>query len=89
MRGVQFVRQQALPVIYKGIRLECGYLMDIVVENRLVLELKSVETLLPIHEAQLLTYLKLANISLGLLINFNVPILTRGIKRLVNNHTDQ
>ncbi len=87
-RGMQYVRQQALPVVYKGIRLECGYLMDIVVDNRLVLELKSVEVLLPIHEAQLLTYLKLANLSLGLLINFNVPILTRGIKRLVNNHTE-
>lgn len=87
-RGIQYVRQQALPVVYKGIRLECGYLMDIVVENRLVLELKSVEALLPIHEAQLLTYLKLANLSLGLLINFNVPILTRGIKRLVNNYTE-
>ena len=87
-RGVPYTRQQALPVIYKGIRLDCGYLMDIVVANKIILELKSVEALLPIHEAQLLTYLRLANLSLGLLINFNVPVLTRGVKRMANNYAE-
>ena len=85
-RGIPFVRQQALPVVYKGERLDCGYIMDIVVENTIIVELKAVETLLPIHEAQLITYLKLANLPIGLLINFNVAKLTDGIKRRVNNY---
>lgn len=83
-RGIRFTRQQVLPVTYKQVRLECGYKMDIVVENRLILELKTVEHLLPIHEAQLLTYLKLTGIKFGLLLNFNVPTLRQGIKRVVN-----
>jgi GxxExxY protein len=83
-----FERQKPMPLIYKGIRLDCGYRLDIVVENRLILELKAVETLLPIHQAQLLTYLKLSNRSLGLLINFNVPVLKNGLKRIVNNFPD-
>lgn len=62
--------------------------MDMVVDNKIILELKSVEALLPIHEAQLLTYLRLANLSLGLLINFNVPVLTRGVKRMANNYAE-
>ena len=72
------------PIEYKGVRLECGYRLDIVVERLLVLELKSVEALLPVHEAQMITYLKLTNLRAGLLINFNVPILKTGIKRFVH-----
>ena len=68
---------------YKGLRLDCGYQMDVVVENEIVLELKSIEKILPVHEAQLLTYLKLSGKRAGLLINFNVPLLTRGIIRKV------
>jgi len=72
-------------VVYKGIALDCGYKLDIVVEGKVILELKSVNKMEPIHEAQLLTYLRLANLKLGILINFNVPILKEGIKRIVNN----
>ena len=81
--AIPFQTQKALPVVYKKIRLDCGYRMDIVVDNRLLLELKSVEILLPIHEAQLLTYLKLSGIRTGLLLNFNVAVLKNGIKRFV------
>jgi GxxExxY protein len=83
-QGLQFTRQQPLPVTYKGVRLDCGYKMDIVLEGRLILELKTVEHLMPIHEAQLLTYLKLTGLRLGLLLNFNVPIFRQGIKRIIN-----
>ena len=81
--GLKFERQVALPINYKSIKLDCGYRMDIVVENRVVLELKTVEKILPIHEAQLLTYMKLSQIRTGLILNFNVPMLRDGIKRLV------
>jgi GxxExxY protein len=80
---IAFQLQHALPVQYKDVRLDCGYRIDILVENRLIIELKSVEKLLGIHEAQLLTYLKLAEIKIGLLINFNVTKLKEGIKRFV------
>ena len=70
---------------YKGVKLDCGYRLDIVVDNRLILELKSVEKIEPIHKAQLLTYLKLSNINIGLLLNFNVPVMREGIVRIVNN----
>jgi GxxExxY protein len=82
-KGLNFVLQQPLPVAYKGIQLNCGYRVDVLVEKTLILELKSVERLLGIHEAQLLTYMKLADIHTGLLINFNVPLLKQGIKRFV------
>ena len=81
LRDIPYERQQELPVIYKGNEVSCSYKLDVIVENKLILELKSCDTLLPIHEAQLLTYLKLAKIKTGLLINFNVPILKNGIKR--------
>jgi GxxExxY protein len=68
---------------YKGLKLDCGYKMDVVVDNTVILELKCVERILPIHEAQLLTYLKLSGKHVGLLINFNVPLLTQGIVRRV------
>jgi GxxExxY protein len=70
-------------VPYKGLKLDCGYKMDVVVEDEVVLELKSIEKILPVHEAQLLTYMKLSGKRVGLLINFNVPLLTRGIIRRV------
>jgi len=82
--GLKAERQVALPVIYEGLRLDADYFIDILVEDTVVIELKSVEHLLPIHEAQLLTYLKLANKKLGLLINFNVTLLKNGIKRRIN-----
>ncbi len=84
LQELPFERQRQLPIHYKGLNLDCGYRLDIVVENRLILELKSCESLLPIHEAQLLTYLKLTGIKVGLLINFNVPVLKNGIKRMAN-----
>ncbi len=73
-----------VPIIYDGLKLDADYFLDILVEDTVILELKSVESLLPIHEAQLLTYLKLANKKLGLLINFNVTLLKNGIKRRIN-----
>jgi GxxExxY protein len=80
--SLRFERQRALPVRYKEVQLECGYRLDFVVENELIVELKAVTELHPIHEAQLLTYLKLDKKSLGLLINFNVPALKQGVKRV-------
>lgn len=80
-QGVGYQLQVPLPVIYKDIRLECGYRIDVLVENSLILELKSVDAIQGIHQAQLLTYMKLSNISKGLLINFNVPVLKNGISR--------
>ncbi len=76
-------RQRPLPVRYKEVRLDCGYRLDFVIEDELIVELKAVAELQPIHEAQLLTYLKLAQEPLGLLINFNVPALKQGVKRVV------
>ena len=83
--NVSFERQVPLPVVYKSIQLDCGYRLDFLVEKAVVLEIKTVESLQRIHEAQLLTYMKLGGWPIGLLINFNVPILTKGIKRMVNN----
>jgi GxxExxY protein len=76
-------RQVDLPVQYKGLRLDCGYRLDLVVEDKVIVELKSVETLLPIHEAQLLTYMKLSGLKTGLLMNFNERYLKDGLKRRV------
>jgi GxxExxY protein len=83
--GIRFERQKPLPVKYKSVNLDCGYRLDLVIEDRIIVELKAVESVLPIHEAQLLTYLKLSGFTLGLLINFNVPLLKNGIKRVANN----
>jgi len=83
LRYLPFERQKSLPVRYKGVEIDCGYRLDIVVHNEVIVELKSCNSLEPIHEAQLLTYLKLTGIKVGLLINFNVPVLKDGIKRLV------
>lgn len=83
LRGVSFERQHPLSLVYKGAQLDCGYRLDFLVEKSVVVELKAVEMLQPIHKAQMLTYLKLGRWSVGLLINFNVPALRRGIKRVV------
>ena len=81
--GIPFKIQQQLPLDYKEIKLDCGYRIDLFVDNSLIVELKSVEQLLKIHEAQILTYMKLAHVRVGLLINFNVEILKKGIRRFV------
>jgi GxxExxY protein len=81
--GIQHDIQKPLPLRYKKVDIDCGYRLDLVVEGNLIVELKSVESLTKIHEAQLLTYMKLAKIPLGLLINFNTGLLKNGIKRFV------
>ena len=81
--GIAFRRQVSLPLEYEGVRMECGYVADVIVEEQVILEIKSVERTLPVHEAQLLTYLKIGQCSVGLLINFNTVSLTDGITRRV------
>ena len=81
--GLDVKRQISIPIIYKEIKLDCGYRIDILVENQVVVELKTVETFTDVHEAQILTYMKLANKRTGLLINFNVKLLKNGIRRYV------
>lgn len=83
LREISFERQRPLPIEYKGTKLECGYRLDLLVEGAVVVEIKAVEAIEPIHEAQLLTYLKLGGWKLGLLINFNVPVLKDGIRRRI------
>jgi GxxExxY protein len=83
LRGIGFERQVPLPVEYKGLKLECGYRLDVVVEDAVILELKCVERVLPVHVAQLMTYLKMTRKRVGLLINFKVEVLARGIVRRV------
>ena len=84
-QGLHFERQKELPVRYDGILLNCGYRIDLLIEGSIIVELKAVEKLLPIHEAQLMSYLKLSGYKIGLLINFNVEVLKSGIKRRVLN----
>jgi GxxExxY protein len=84
LQGFSFERQKPLPITYKENLLDCGYRLDIVVENKIVLELKSCEKIEPIHRAQVLTYLKLSGLNLGLILNFNVPVMRHGIIRVVN-----
>ena len=83
LRSIAFRRQEPLPVAYKGIRLDCGYRMDIVVDGKILLEIKSVEAVHAPHEAQLMTYLRLSGLRVGLLINFNVTVLKDGVVRRV------
>ena len=85
LRGIPFSNQVSLPVVYKGKQLDCRYQMDLVVENTIILELKCCGKIEPIHQTQLLTYLKLSGLNLGLLLNFNVPVMRNGITRIVNN----
>lgn len=82
--GLKVERQKALPVYYKSIRIDCGYRLDLLVEDQIIVELKSIEALLPIHKAQLISYLRMSGCSVGLLINFNVALLKDGLQRIVN-----
>jgi GxxExxY protein len=81
--GIDYRRQVPLPVVYKDVRLDCGYRMDIVVERELILEIKAVERITPVHEAQMLTYLRLSGANVGLLMNFNSVVLRHGLRRFV------
>ncbi len=85
LQNLSFENQRPLPIDYKGIQVERAYQLDLVVENAVILELKSCREIEPIHKAQLLTYLKLTGLSVGLLLNFNVPVMRKGIVRLVNH----
>lgn len=83
--GLEVQKQKALPLVYEEVKLDVGYRIDIIIENKIILEIKSVDALNDVHFAQLLTYLKLTNCKLGMLINFNVVLIKNGIKRVVNN----
>ena len=83
LMGLKFERQKNLPVEYKGIKLDCGYRLDMVVENEVIVEIKAVDRLMPIHEAQIMTYLRLSGLRLGLLLNFNSPSMKDGVKRII------
>jgi GxxExxY protein len=83
LRGIPFERQVAIPVDYKGVKLDCGYRADLVVDGKILVEIKAVDQLAPIHEAQVLSYLKLGGLKVGLLINFNERVLTHGVRRKV------
>jgi GxxExxY protein len=87
-RGLRTVRQQAVPILYQGTRIEVGYRADLIVEDSVIVEIKSVETVAPLHKKQLLTHLRLADKRLGLLINFNVPLIKDGITRIANGMPD-
>ena len=89
LRLVPFERQKALPLIYRGVKLDCGYRIDLPVDRRVVVELKAVESLAPIHDAVLLTYLRLSGCSIGLLVNFHTVVLKDGIRRLVHQYRDE
>jgi GxxExxY protein len=82
-KGLSILKQKPVPVIYKEIKLNCGYRLDLLVENKVLVELKAIEAIHPVHEAQVLTYMKFANIKVGLLINFNILVLKNGIRRFV------
>jgi GxxExxY protein len=83
--GILFTRQQAIPLIHEAIRMEAGFRADFIIDNKVIIELKSIEALAPVHYKQVLTYLKLTNLKLGLLVNFNVDLIKNGIHRIVNN----
>jgi GxxExxY protein len=85
LQGIKFERQVDLPITYKGKKLDCGYRIDILVQDLIIIELKAVDVIAPVHKAQLLTYLKLTKLQLGFLLNFNVPLMKDGIHRMANN----
>jgi len=87
-RGLKVEQQKPLPVVYKDVRLDCGYRLDLLIEDAVIAEIKAVDRLAPIHKAQLLSYLKLTDCKVGLLLNFNVQVLKQGIRRVVNNFPD-
>ncbi len=84
-QGLEVVRQKSIPVYWKDIKMDIGFRTDLIVENKVIIELKSVETIAPVHPKQLLTYLKITELKLGLLINFNEKLIKNGITRIVNN----
>jgi GxxExxY protein len=86
--GLKVEEQKPLPVVYKQVKLDCGYRLDMVVEDEIIVEIKAIEKLLPIHDAQLLSYLRLTKKRVGLLMNFHVPVLKNGLKRIVNEFPD-
>lgn len=86
--GLHIIKEKPMPLIYEKVKLNCGYRIDLLVENRIVIEVKSVDALNDIHLAQTLTYMKLGNYKLGLLINFNVTLLKNGIRRVINGKID-
>ncbi len=88
LRGLPFERQKPLPLVYKDVKLECGYRIDLLVDGRVVVELKAVDALAPIHDAIVLTYLRLSGCRIGLLINFNAIVLKDGLRRLVNKYQE-
>ena len=88
LRNLAFERQKPFPIVYKGMKLDCGYRLDIIVEKQIIVELKASESIENIHKAQLLTYLKLSGRNLGLLLNFNVPVMKDGIVRMVHELED-
>ena len=85
-QGLSVEQQKPLPLRYHSLELDCAYRLDLLVEGQVIVEVKAVETLLPLHDAQLLSYLRLAKCPIGLLLNFNVPVLTKEIRRLANNY---
>jgi GxxExxY protein len=89
LRRIPFLRRAELPVEFKGSRMDCGYIVDLLIDDTVLIQIKSVDTVLPVHEAQLLTYMKLGGWKVGLLINFNVPLLKQGIRRRVLNITKE
>ncbi len=84
-RGLEVTRQKAIPVIWKELKMEIGFRADLIINNKVIIEIKSVEHILPVHKKQLLTYLKLTDLKLGLLVNFNEALIKNGITRIVNN----
>lgn len=84
-RGLEVTRQKAIPVIWKEMKMEIGFRADLIINNKVIIEIKSVEHVLPVHKKQLLTYLKLTDLKLGLLVNFNEALIKNGITRIVNN----
>ena len=88
LADIPFERQKPLPITYKGVHLDCGYRLDLLVDHRLVVELKAVDSIQPIHEAQMLTYLRMTGCSLGLLANFRAKVMKDGLRRMVLNHPD-
>jgi GxxExxY protein len=87
-RGLSVEQQKPLPVIYREVKLDCGYRLDLLIEEQVIVEVKAVDRLTPIHQAQLLSYLRLSSCKVGLLINFNVKVLKDGLRRVVNNFPD-
>jgi GxxExxY protein len=84
--GLRVERQKLLPIKYRGLEIDCGYRFDLLVEDRIIVELKAIQRIEPIHKAQILTYLRLSGLSLGLLVNFNVTVLKNGLHRIISNN---